>query len=233
MAVNNLHVAIVMDGNSRWAKKNDVSVAQGHKKGAQKAKEIISHCANLPVKYLTLFAFSSENWQRPENEVNYLMDLIGIYLKKELGNLHKNGVCIKIIGDIAKIPNNIRIELENAVNITKNNDKLFLTVALSYGARQEITRAIKNIAHDLQNNSININDINEDLIAKSLYTSDIPDPDILIRTSGEKRISNFLLWQLAYTELFFIDELWPDFSPSKFDEIIVEFQNRERRFGAR
>ena len=224
-------IAIIMDGNGRWAKKKGLPKIEGHRKGAKSVQEAIEACIENKISYLTLYAFSSENWQRPSDEVNSLMELLQFYLGRELKQLHKNNVCLKIIGDRNRLPNNIIKQIAKAENLTKDNKSLHLVVALSYGARQEITNAAKRLSEEIKDGNININDVNEDMFSSFLYTKNVPEPDILIRTSGEKRLSNFLLWQMAYTELFFIDVLWPDFKKHHIEEIIQEFNKRERRYG--
>ena len=225
------HVAIIMDGNGRWAKSKGLPRIMGHKAGAKSVKSIIESCINLEIPYLTLYVFSLENWDRPQKEVSYLMELLHYYLNSELENMHKNQVSLRIIGQTQLLHQNIQKEIEHATNLTKDNKKLILTIALSYSGRAEIVMAAKKIAEQIHDKKLEIDDINEDFFAKQLYTHDVPDPDLLIRSSGEKRLSNFLLWQLAYTELFFTNILWPDFGPDNFLEAINDFKARERRYG--
>ncbi len=225
------HIAVIMDGNGRWARKKTLPRTAGHKAGAESAREIIKSCVKHKIRYLTLYAFSSENWNRPEDEVKDLMGLLKFYLGKELDSLHKNGVCVKIIGDRARLSNDIREKIEKAELLTGNNSTLTLQVALSYGSRQEITHAVQAIAQKVEAGTLSSNAIDEDLFARHLYTSPLPDPDLLIRTGGEQRISNYLLWQCAYTEFYFTDTLWPDFRENDLVAAIDDFYTRERRFG--
>ncbi len=225
------HIAIIMDGNGRWANSKFLPRTAGHKKGAEAAKEVIIGCKESGIKYLTLYTFSSENWNRPADEVSDLMNLLAFYLEKELDNLHKNGVRVFIIGDREKLPDGIASKIENAEKLTENNKDLYLNIALSYGSRQEIARATRKLAKNVAKGRINPDEIDENTISDYLYTKDIPDPDLLIRTGGEQRISNFLLWQCAYTEFYFTDILWPNFGKKELEEAISEFNNRERRFG--
>lgn len=225
------HIAIIMDGNGRWAKARNLPRAAGHKKGAESVKSVISSCIKNNVDYLTLYAFSSENWKRPEDEVNDLMNLLRFYIGKELKSLHKNGIKIVVIGERSKLPKDIRIQISDAEELTKNNKALSLQIAISYGSRQEISNAAKQIAISYKNGDISLDDINENIFKQYLYTSNIPDPDLLIRTGGDQRISNYLLWQCAYTEFYFTETLWPDFKEKDFDKAIDDFSNRERKFG--
>ena len=226
-----VHVAIIMDGNGRWAEAKGLPRTAGHQKGAEAVKNAVKSAAALGVSYLTLFGFSSENWKRPESEIKDLMGLLRFYLKKEINELNSEGIRFQVIGDRDKLAPDIVKLIEDAETLTAKNSKLTLIVALSYGGRAEITAAAKRIAEDVVQGHLDINDINETEFAQRLFTADIPDPDILIRTSGEERISNFLLWQLAYAELIFIDTLWPEFSHDDFDSAIREYQSRERRYG--
>lgn len=225
------HIAIIMDGNGRWAKAKNVPKLAGHKSGADAARKTTLEAAKLGVKYLTLYTFSSENWQRPEEEVFNLMTLLRHYLKSEAKTLHKNNVKVTVIGNKDKLDSDIRSLIIEATELTKNNTGLHLILALSYGAREEITQAAKRLAQDYKDNKIDLEQINSDEFASYLYTTDIPDPDLLIRTSGEMRISNFLIWQCAYTEFYFTNVLWPDFTENDFRNAIVEFNKRERRYG--
>ncbi len=226
------HVAIIMDGNGRWAKSRNLPKAAGHKRGAAAVKTAIKSAIEAGVQYLTLYGFSSENWKRPSNEVKDLMGLLRFYLKSEISVLHKEGVRFCVIGDRKRLDDDIVKLIEDAEELTAANTRLFLSIALSYGGRAEITEAAQKLAGKVKAGEINVQDIDEDLFQSSLYTRDIPDPDILIRTSGEQRISNFLLWQLAYAEFVFLDVLWPDFSKRDFDQAILSFHGRDRRYGA-
>jgi len=212
------HIAIIMDGNGRWAKNKGLSRDQGHKEGKESAKEIVKTCAKLGVKNLTLFAFSTENWKRPKIEVDLLMDLLHNSLISELKELKKNNIRLTTIGDISKIPLIVRTFLKKVCSDTKDNNRMTLTLALNYGSRDEIINSVKNIADKVKNNIISAEKIDESLINQHLYTRNLPDVDLMIRSSGEKRISNFLLWQSAYAELHFSDELWPDFKSELFNE---------------
>jgi|TARA_B110000114_G_scaffold62234_1_gene66153 undecaprenyl diphosphate synthase len=225
------HIAIIMDGNGRWAKNKGLSRDYGHKEGKESAKEMVRSCAKLGVKNLTLFAFSSENWKRPKLEVELLMGLLHNSLRTELKELKKNNIKLETIGDLSKIPLIVRKFLKKVCEETKDNDLMTLTLALSYGSRDEIINSVKEIADKVKNNIISVEKIDESLINQHLYTRNLPDVDLMIRTSGEKRISNFLLWQSAYAELYFSDELWPDFKSEHLIEAISDYQNRERRFG--
>jgi len=226
-----VHVAIIMDGNGRWAKSRNLPRTAGHQRGAQSVKTAVESAVDAGVSYLTLYGFSSENWKRPEGEVRDLMGLLRFYLKSEVRNLHKKGVRLLFIGDRDRLDMDIVSLIEESEALTEANSRLTLTIALSYGGRAEITRAAKKLAEKVRSGDVDPDNINEDLFSEYLYTSGIPDPDILIRTSGEQRISNFLLWQLAYSEFLFIDVYWPDFSKQHFDDAIREFQLRERRYG--
>lgn len=225
------HVAIIMDGNGRWAKQRGMMRTFGHKNAIKAVKNAIEGARDAGVEYLTLYAFSTENWNRPENEVNTLMSLLASSLKKELKELMEKGIRVRTIGDLSRFPKKLQEELNYVIELSKNNSKGNLIVALSYGSRMELIEATKAISKKVAFNEISIEDINEELISQNLYTHDIPDVDLLIRTSGEHRISNFLLWQIAYAELYFTDLLWPDFSKEEFFKAIHSYQNRERRFG--
>ncbi|KKB96076.1 Ditrans,polycis-undecaprenyl-diphosphate synthase ((2E,6E)-farnesyl-diphosphate specific) [Candidatus Arcanobacter lacustris] len=228
---NPKHVAIILDGNGRWAESRGLPRIMGHKKGAERIREILKACIKLDIPYLTLYVFSIENWDRPTGEVKYLMDLLSYYLKEEIANIHKNNVKLKVIGNTTLLHEDIQKDIEYGTNLTKDNQKLTLNIALSYSGREEILMATKKIAQNILDQKISIDEINEAFFAKQLYTDQIPDPDLLIRTSGEQRLSNFLLWQLAYTELFFTNTLWPDFSIDDFLQAINNFKSRERRYG--
>ncbi len=226
-----VHVAIIMDGNGRWAHARGQPRIAGHRKGADAVRTTINCAVEQGVGYLTLFGFSSENWQRPAAEVKDLMGLLRFYLKSETRALHKEGVRIRVIGDRDRLDSDIISLIDEAEALTAGNQGLNLTVALSYGGRREITTVVRQLARSVAAGEISPDDIDEDAIGRRLYTAEIPDPDLLIRTSGEQRISNFLLWQLAYTELVFLDVLWPDFSKRDFEAAIAEFHRRERRYG--
>jgi len=225
------HIAIIMDGNGRWAQKHMLDRIRGHRKGAQAVRMVVRTCREIGVKYLTLFAFSTENWERPEREVKALMGLLELYLEKELNELKKQGIRLTTIGDIDRLSPVLKKKLQDAINSTSGNDQMVLNIALSYGGQDEIVLAVKRIVQDVQNGVIQEQDINKELFPKYLYTAGMPDPDLLIRTSGEYRISNFLLWQTAYTELYFTKVLWPEFSKEDLFKAIASYQKRERRFG--
>ena len=225
------HVAIIMDGNGRWAKKKGGIRIFGHQNGVKAVTDVVEASAELGIKFLTLFAFSTENWNRPKIEVDALMGLLISTIHKELNTLTKNNIRLLAIGNILQLPNNVRKELQKTIALTSTNTGLTLVLALSYSSRWEINNAVKNIAKDVKNNILNPDTIDEITFNKYLTTSEIPEPELLIRTSGEYRISNFLLYQLAYTELYFTDTLWPDFTKEDFYKAIDNFQKRERRFG--
>ena len=225
------HLAIIMDGNGRWAKQQGMMRAFGHENGTKSVKSTVENCAKLGIENLTLYAFSTENWNRPKLEVNTLMKLLINSLKKELETLIINNIKLNTIGNLEKLPKSAQKELLEVIEKTKNNTKMTLTLALSYGSREEIINAVKNIATKVKNNIISIDSIDESILNKHLYTHNLPDVDLVIRTSGEHRISNFLLWQIAYAEFYFIDVLWPDFSEEHLYEAIISYQKRERRFG--
>ena len=225
------HIAVVMDGNGRWAKKHGYLRAIGHKSGVKAVREVVQACDDIGVKYLTLYTFSTENWNRPKLEVNTLMELMVDSLTKELPGFMKNNVKILTIGDTEDLPSRCKRKFADVVNKTANNTGLNLVFALSYSSRKEIISAVKSISKSVLNNELNANDIDSELIDKHLYTNNIPDPDLLIRTSGEQRISNFLLWQLAYSELHFTPVLWPDFKKDDLFTAVIDYQQRERRFG--
>lgn len=225
------HVAIIMDGNGRWAKKQGLLRMNGHKKGTQAVRETVEACAELGVPYLTLYAFSTENWKRPKLEVDTLMNLLVSSLKKEIKTLQDNNISLNAIGSISNLPAKAQKELSEVIEKTKNNKRLKLTLALSYGSREELTKTVQEIALKVKNNVFSPHLISEAVIKEHLYTHDLPDVDLLIRTSGEQRISNFLLWQIAYAELYFTEVLWPDFRKEHLYEAIFNYQKRERRFG--
>lgn len=226
------HVAIIMDGNGRWAQSRGKPRTMGHRAGVEAVRRTVEAAAELGIEYLTLYGFSTENWKRPESEVSDLMGLLRLFLKRELATLHRNGVRIRIIGDRSRFADDIRDLLAKAEAQTRENTRLNLTIALSYGARAEITHAMRAIAEQVAAGEIAADAVSEELIEKNLSTVGIPDPDLLIRTSGEQRISNFLLWQSAYTEFVFEDVLWPDFDRCHLENAIQNFAGRERRFGA-
>lgn len=219
------HIAIIMDGNRRWAKEKNLPSAVGHKKGVDALKATMRACDDFGVKYLTVYAFSTENWNRNPEEVKFLMDLLGQTLKNELKEMHENNVVISFIGDITKLSDNLQKILKNAVETTKNNTGVNLQIAFNYGSRAEIVKAVQDIVDSGETI------VTEDLISKHLYTSNIPDPDLLIRTGGEMRVSNYLLWQIAYSEIIVLPDFWPEFNKDKLAECIKEFNNRNRRFG--
>jgi len=225
------HIAIIMDGNGRWAKKRGNLRLVGHTKGVATVNDIVTTSAEIGIKYLTLYAFSTENWNRPQDEVMGLMNLLVSALDKNLKKLLKNNVKLVTIGDMNSLPEKIRKKLDESIENTKNNTGLTLILALSYSARWEIIEMAKKIAQSSVDGTLEISDIDASTISENLCTKNIPDPELLIRTSGEYRISNFLLWQIAYTELYFTNTLWPDFTKEEFLDAIVDFQNRERRFG--
>lgn len=225
------HLAIIMDGNGRWAKKQGFLRTLGHEKGSESVKDIIKTCIELGIKNLTLYTFSTENWNRPKLEVDTLMKILVKSLRKELATLEVKKVKLNTIGNFEKLPNSAQKEIGSIIEKTKNNDKMILTLALSYGSREEIVNAVKTISDKVKNNIISIDGIDDSIINEHLYTHNLPDVDLLIRTSGEHRISNFLLWQIAYAELYFTDILWPDFKQQDLYEAIISYQKRERRFG--
>ncbi len=225
------HIGIIMDGNRRWAKSKGLKKIEGHKKGAENAKNIIKAAIECHIKNLTLFAFSSENWKRESDEINDLMSLLRYFLKHEIKNLIKSGIKLNILGDLSSFPEDIKEYMEDSVSLSKNNNKINLIIAINYGSRQEITNTFKKLAYDIKNNKIKVNDITEAKISQTLYTSSIPDPDLIIRTGGDCRLSNFLLWQSAYSELMFVKKAWPDFTKNDFLLAISEFYRRDRRFG--
>ena len=226
-----IHIAIIMDGNGRWARERLLPRIAGHREGINSVRSITKICGELGIKYLTLYTFSTENWKRPKKEVRALMTLLLKTINIEVKELHKNNVCFKIIGDLDMFPESTRNGLLNGISLTKDNDGLNLCLALNYGSRQEIIDGIKSISHKIKNGDISIDQINEESFSKELYTSGIPDPDLLIRTSGEYRLSNFLLWQSAYTEILMTDTYWPDFRENQLLNAIYDYQSRERRFG--
>ena len=225
------HVAIIMDGNGRWAEQKGMPREFGHQNGVRSVKKIVEEANKYKVKYLTLFAFSVENWGRPSYEVETLMRLLVETLKDEFEDLINNNIRLNAIGDVKSLPNEVKYELGKIINNTKDNTGMILTLALSYGGKQEIFKAVKEISYKVKNDIICLDNIDDSLINDHLYSRNLPDVDLLIRTSGEQRISNFLLWQIAYAELYFTDVYWPDFTEEDLEKAIVEYQNRERRFG--
>lgn len=225
------HLAIIMDGNGRWAEQRHLPRILGHRKGVETVQSVVDECLSLGIGYLTLYAFSSENWGRPRDEVDALMGLLGSFLKKELSQLHRRGIRLMAIGEINRLPEAIVRILSDIIEQTAANDRLVLTLALSYGSRDELTRAMRRIADEVASGGLLPADVTEVRIAAALDTAGLPDPDLLIRTSGEMRISNFLLWQLAYTELYFTETLWPDFSGEQLHQALNEYSCRQRRFG--
>jgi undecaprenyl diphosphate synthase len=225
------HLAIIMDGNGRWAKQQGFIRVFGHENGAKSVKQTIKTCATLGIEFLTLYTFSTENWNRPKLEVQALMKILINSLRKELVNMAENNIRLNAIGNLDRLPKSAQKELIDAIEKTKNNTGLTLTLALSYGSREELVSAVKAISDKVKNNIISIDTIDDSIINEHLYTQNLPDVDLLIRTSGERRISNFLLWQIAYAELYFTDVLWPDFKEQDLYEAIISYQKRERRFG--
>jgi undecaprenyl diphosphate synthase len=225
------HLAIIMDGNGRWAKQQGLLRALGHESGTKSVKENITTCAKLGIEYLTLYAFSTENWNRPKLEIETLMKILIRSLKKELKTLQENNIKLNAIGNLEKLPKSAQDELLDVIDKTKANNRMTLTLALSYGSREELINAVRNISDKVKNNIISVESIDDSIINEHLYTQNLPEVDLLIRTSGEHRISNFLLWQIAYAELYFTDILWPDFKEQDLYEAIISYQKRERRFG--
>ena len=225
------HIAIIMDGNGRWAKSRFMPRTYGHKVGVETIRKVVKECSRLGVKYLTLYAFSTENWKRPKEEVSALMGLLVKYLRNELEELHKNNVKILTIGDISKLPQACIEELDHAKEKTKDNTGLVMSLALNYGGRNDLVNAVKNISQEVVDGKISVDDIGDDLISSPLSTKESPDPDLVVRTSGEQRLSNFLLWELAYSEFYFADIHWPDFDEKELQKAIFAYQSRDRRFG--
>ena len=221
------HIAIIMDGNRRWAKERNLPTMVGHKKGVEALKNTLRACNDFGVKYLTVYAFSTENWNRKQDEVDYLMELVAITLTNELAEMHNEGVQIRFIGDLSRFSDKLQKILENAIQTTKNNTGVVLQIALNYGARDELTNAVKKVVAS----GIKAEDVTPDVISKHLYTAGVPDPDVLIRTGGEQRISNYLLWQIAYSEIIIKNEFWPEFGKDLLAESIQEFGKRQRRYG--
>jgi len=226
------HIAIILDGNRRWAKAQGKPAVYGHKEGAKTLEKIARYANKIGLKYLTVYAFSTENWKRSEEEVSALMLLFENYLDDFAKKMKNSNVRLKVLGDIKALSSNLQKSIEKCVEGTKNNTGLTFNLAINYGGRNELVNAIKNISKEVKENKLDLKDINEEVVSKNLYTKDMPDPDLLIRTSGEMRLSNFLLWQLAYTEFLFIDKNWPDFTEEDLDNAIEVYNKRNRKFGA-
>lgn len=225
------HVAIIMDGNGRWAKQRNLSRPEGHAEGVKRVEEIVETAHRMGVKILTLFTFSTENWRRPQSEVNMLMSMLTTVLKGKIAKLKENNIRFQMIGRRDHVAPAVLKTIDEAVAETKNGTGLILNLAFNYGSRREMVDAVKNIAHAVQSGRLNIADISEETISQALYTKGLPDPDLLIRTSGEQRISNFLLWQLSYAEFYFTDKFWPDFNAEEFKKAVADYERRERRYG--
>ena len=225
------HVAIIMDGNGRWARKRRLNRIRGHQKGTESLRAIVRASRKIGISWLTLYAFSEENWKRPKAEINALMNLLKQFLRNELAEMQENGIRLQAIGRTKNLPEDVRGTLLDTIEKTAHYSDMVLTLALSYGGRQEIIDSVQKIAAKIENSTITANEVTEQLISDSLYTAGMPDPDLLIRTSGEYRISNFLLWQIAYTEIYITPTLWPDFGEKEYQAAIQDFQKRERRFG--
>ncbi len=225
------HISIIMDGNGRWAKQRGFLRAFGHEEGTKAVRDVVEGCAELGIDNLTLYAFSTENWNRPKREVDTLMRLLVTSLKKEIKTLNKNNIQLQAIGNLDSLPKKAQKELNEVISRTRENNRMILTLALSYGSREELMHMVRDISEKVKNNEISTDAIDESIINQHLYTRNLPDVDLLIRTSGEQRISNFLLWQIAYAELYFTPILWPDFRRENLYEAIYDYQTRERRFG--
>jgi undecaprenyl diphosphate synthase len=225
------HIAIIMDGNGRWAKNQNKPRFMGHKAGVNSVEAIVKRCVELNVKVLSIFAFSSENWRRPSKEVSLLMELFAIALKQQVKRLHKNNIRLRVIGDLSKFSTSLQKQIHQAEQLTESNTGLLINVAANYGGRWDIVNAVQQIAQKVKDNALEVDSIDESTIDKYLMTASLPEPDLFIRTGGEQRVSNFLLWQLAYSEMYFTDTLWPDFDADELDKAISSFTNRERRFG--
>ena len=225
------HIAIIMDGNGRWAKNRHQPRFMGHRAGVKSVEKIVKHCVKCEVEVLSLFAFSSENWRRPSKEVSLLMELFAVALKQQTKRIHKNNARLRIIGDISKFSISLQKQIEEAQTITQNNTGLTINIAANYGGRWDVTQSVKQLAERVKQGSLDIEDITEQHITQGLMTADLPEPDLFIRTGGEQRVSNFMLWQMAYTEFYFTDTLWPDFDEQVLDTSIASFNQRERRFG--
>ncbi len=225
------HIAIIMDGNRRWAKNKGLPSAIGHKKGVDALKKTVYACDDFGIKYLTVYAFSTENWNRKPEEVDFLMNLLGKTIQNELKELNDNGVVISFLGDLTKLSPKLQEILYHAIDVTKDNKGVNLQIAFNYGSRAEIVNVVKNISEKVKNGEMNVDDITENVVSKALYTSSIPDPDLLIRTGGEVRISNYLLWQIAYSEILIVDEFWPEFDKESLASAVEDFYSRNRRWG--
>lgn len=225
------HIAIIMDGNGRWAQNKGLPRTIGHKKGVESLRKIIEFVSDLDIKVLSVYAFSTENWKRPKREVDTLMELLSSSIKKQLDKIHQNNICLKIMGCIDELPGEVKNNLINAIEKTKDNSGLIINIGINYGSRREIIEAVKKICGNVLNDNIELDDINEEMFGNYLDTKDIPDPDLLIRTGGELRLSNFMLWQSAYSELWFTDVYWPEFDQDDLIRAIYDYQQRERRYG--
>jgi undecaprenyl diphosphate synthase len=225
------HIAIIMDGNGRWAKKRNKMRVSGHRAGVEAVRNVVTACGESGIKALTLFAFSSENWRRPENEVGLLMDLFMTVLKSEAKKLKKNNVQLRVVGDLSAFSDKLQKRIADATELTKDNDGLVLNIAANYGGRWDIVNAARLAAAEIKQGNFDVDDLTEEKLGQFMSFADLPEPDLFIRTGGEERISNFLLWHLAYTELYFTDVLWPDFDRAEFDKAIISFTQRQRRFG--
>ncbi|BAY77645.1 undecaprenyl diphosphate synthase [Nostoc linckia NIES-25] len=225
------HIAVIMDGNGRWATKRGLPRIAGHRQGAKTLKELLRCCKHWGIKALTAYAFSTENWQRPVEEVNFLMLLFERLLYRELAQMHQEGVRISFIGDLSVLPKSLQTQMQRSMTETLNNQAIHFTVAVNYGSRNEITKVCRQVAELVEQGELSAEQVNESVIEKHLYTADTPEPDLLIRTSGEMRLSNFLLWQMAYTEMYFTDILWPDFDTEALHQALLSYQKRDRRFG--
>lgn len=225
------HIAIIMDGNGRWAKQQHKPRFMGHRAGVKAVENIVKRCIELDVKVLSLFAFSSENWRRPSKEVSLLMELFNLALKQQVKRLHKNNIRLRVIGDLSKFSTSLQKRIQQSQQLTENNTGLTLNIAANYGGRWDVVQAVQSIAEKVKEGKLDVEAISEQMLTDSLETTTLPDPDLFIRTGGEQRVSNFLLWQMAYTEFYFTDTLWPDFDADSLDSAIASFTNRERRFG--
>ena len=226
-----MHIGVIMDGNGRWAKKRGLPRSAGHSAGAESLKKIVTECNKMGIKYITVYAFSTENWKRPKEEVDFLMSLLMDYLKNAKTTLAGENVVIKAIGSRKELSEELCEEIKKTEEFTKNNDGIVMNIALNYGSREEIINSVKNICKNVCDGECSVDDIDAQMISDNLYTASQPDPDLIIRTSGEERISNFLLWQIAYSEFYFTKKLWPDFKVKDLHEAIIEYQNRNRRYG--
>jgi undecaprenyl diphosphate synthase len=225
------HIAIIMDGNGRWAKQQHQPRFMGHRAGVKAVEAIVKHCIELDVKVLSLFAFSSENWRRPTKEVSLLMELFSLALKQQVKRLHKNNIRLQIIGDLSQFSPSLQKQIQHSQQLTENNTGLTLNIAANYGGRWDVVQSVRKIAKKVKKGELDVGDISEQMISDSLTTAELAEPDLFIRTGGEQRVSNFLLWQMAYTEFFFTDTLWPDFDAVALDQAMTSFTQRERRFG--